>query len=153
AAHGCGPARAGRARAARRVDGIAARPARAASASGGRALSGVLRARARLIPSRAQGDFRVLGPLEVQCEGEPVQVAAGKQRALLARLLLYANRAVSREQIVDALWSEDPPETAHKMVQIHVSQLRKSLPETRLHTRAPGYLLEVRDEELDLARF
>jgi DNA-binding SARP family transcriptional activator/pimeloyl-ACP methyl ester carboxylesterase len=98
-------------------------------------------------------DFRVLGPLEVQCEGEPVQVAAGKQRALLARLLLYANRAVSREQIVDALWSEDPPETAHKMVQIHVSQLRKSLPEARLHTRAPGYLLEVRDEELDLARF
>jgi DNA-binding SARP family transcriptional activator/pimeloyl-ACP methyl ester carboxylesterase len=98
-------------------------------------------------------DFRVLGPFEVLRQGEPVQVAAGKQRTLLARLLLHANRAVSREQIVDALWSEDPPETAHKMVQIHVSQLRKSLPEPRLHTRAPGYLLEVGDDELDLSRF
>ena len=39
------------------------------------------------------------------------------------------------------------------MVQIHVSQLRKALPEPRLHTRAPGYLLEVGDDELDLARF
>ena len=39
------------------------------------------------------------------------------------------------------------------MVQIHVSQLRKALPEPRLHTRPPGYLLEVADDELDLARF
>ena len=39
------------------------------------------------------------------------------------------------------------------MVQIHVSQLRKALPEPRLHTRPPGYLLEVGDDELDLARF
>ena len=98
-------------------------------------------------------DFRVLGPFEVLCQGEPVQVAAGKQRTLLARLLLHANRTVSREQIVDALWSDDPPDTANKMVQIHVSQLRKALPEPRLHTRAPGYLLEIADDELDLARF
>ena len=45
------------------------------------------------------------------------------------------------------------PESAQKMVQIHVSQLRKALPEPRLQTRAPGYLLEVADEELDLGRF
>ena len=82
-----------------------------------------------------------------------MQVAAGKQRTLLAKLVLNANRAVSREQIVDALWSDDPPDTANKMVQIHVSQLRKALPEPRLHTRAPGYLLEVADDELDLERF
>ena len=39
------------------------------------------------------------------------------------------------------------------MVQIHVSQLRKALPEPRLHTRAPGYLLHVGKDELDLTRF
>jgi DNA-binding SARP family transcriptional activator/pimeloyl-ACP methyl ester carboxylesterase len=98
-------------------------------------------------------DFRLLGPLEVLERGVPLQIAAGKQRALMALLALNANRAVAREQIVDGLWGEDVPESAQKMVQIHVSQLRKALPEPRLHTRPPGYLLEVGDDELDLARF
>src|SRR5438034_4714096 len=98
-------------------------------------------------------DFRLLGPLEVLAGNAPVQVAAGKQRALLALLLLNANRTVSSEQIVDALWGDGVPGSAPKMVQIHVSQLRKALPEPRLHTRPPGYVLEASDEELDLARF
>jgi DNA-binding SARP family transcriptional activator/pimeloyl-ACP methyl ester carboxylesterase len=98
-------------------------------------------------------DFRLLGPLEVLRDGVPVQLAAGKQRALLAILLLNANRTVSREQLIDALWGEHVPDSAQKMVQIHVSQLRKVLPEPRLQTRAPGYLLEMGDDELDLSRF
>src|SRR5512132_4086280 len=98
-------------------------------------------------------DFRLLGPLEVLRDRVPVQIAAGKQRALLAILLLNANHTVSREQLIDALWGETVPDSAQKMVQIHVSQLRKALPEPRLHTRAPGYLLEVGDDELDLSRF
>ena len=95
-------------------------------------------------------DFRLLGPLEAFAGPAQVQIAAGKQRALLAILLLHANRTVSREQIVDALWGEEVPDSAQKMVQIHVSQLRKALPEPRLQTSPPGYLLEVGDEELDL---
>src|SRR6266508_2955772 len=98
-------------------------------------------------------DFRLLGPLEVFAGPAQLQIAAGRQRALLAILLLHANRTVSRDQIVDGLWGEDVPNSAQKMVQIHVSQLRKALPEPRLRTRAPGYVLEVRDDELDLARF
>jgi DNA-binding SARP family transcriptional activator/pimeloyl-ACP methyl ester carboxylesterase len=98
-------------------------------------------------------DFRLLGPLEVLREHAPVRIAAGKQRALLAILLLNANRTVSREQLIDSLWGENVPESAQKMVQIQVSQLRKALPEPRLHTRQPGYVLEVREEELDVARF
>jgi DNA-binding SARP family transcriptional activator/pimeloyl-ACP methyl ester carboxylesterase len=98
-------------------------------------------------------DFRLLGPLEVLDGHAPLQIAAGKQRALLAVLLLHANRTLARERIVDALWGEDVPGSAQKMVQIHVSHLRKALPEPRLHTRAPGYVLEVGDDELDLTRF
>jgi DNA-binding SARP family transcriptional activator/pimeloyl-ACP methyl ester carboxylesterase len=98
-------------------------------------------------------DFHILGPLEVLIRHAPVHVAAGKQRALLAMLLLNANRTVSREHLVDSLWGENVPDSAQKMVQIHVSQLRKALPEPRLHTRAPGYLLEVDEGELDLSRF
>jgi DNA-binding SARP family transcriptional activator/pimeloyl-ACP methyl ester carboxylesterase len=98
-------------------------------------------------------DFHILGPLEVLLRHAPVHIAAGKQRALLAILLLNANRTVSREHLVDALWGESVPDSAQKMVQIHVSQLRKALPEPRLHTRAPGYAIEVADDELDLSRF
>src|SRR6266536_2112332 len=98
-------------------------------------------------------DFRLLRRLEVLDGNAPVRFAAGKQRALLALLLLNANRTVARDRIVDDLWGEDVPESAKKMVQIHVSQLRKALPEPRLLTRAPGYLLEVTGEELDVTRF
>src|SRR6266536_4864621 len=98
-------------------------------------------------------DFRLLGPLEVFAGPAQVQIAAGRQRALLAILLLHANRTVSRDQIVDGLWGDDVPNSAPKMVQIHVSQLRKALPEPRLRTRPPGYVLEVGEDELDLARF
>jgi DNA-binding SARP family transcriptional activator/pimeloyl-ACP methyl ester carboxylesterase len=98
-------------------------------------------------------EFRLLGPLEVIDGTAPVRLSAGKQRALLALLLLNANHTVSREQIVDDLWGDDVPDSAQKMVQIHVSQLRKALPEPRVHTRAPGYLIEIGDDELDLPRF
>ena len=98
-------------------------------------------------------EFRLLGPLEVIDGTAPLPLASGKQRALLAVLLLSANRTVARDRIVDDLWGDDVPASAQKMVQIHVSQLRKALPEPRLHTRAPGYALEVGEDELDLARF
>jgi len=98
-------------------------------------------------------EFRLLGPLEVIDGTAPLPITSGKQRALLALLLLNANRTVARDRIVDELWGEDVPESAHKMVQIHVSQLRKAMPEPRLHTRAPGYVLQVGERELDLTRF
>src|SRR4051794_41913384 len=98
-------------------------------------------------------EFRLLGPLEVLRDHVPVAIAGGKQRALLAMLLLNANRTVSREQLVDALWGEDVPRSASKMVQIHVSHLRKALPEPRLRTQPPGYVLELADDELDLSHF
>ncbi|HJU47737.1 MAG TPA: BTAD domain-containing putative transcriptional regulator, partial [Gaiellaceae bacterium] len=98
-------------------------------------------------------DFRILGPLEVAHGGAPVPIAAGKQRALLADLLLNTNRAMATRRLVDDLWGDDVPDTAVKALQVYVSKLRKALPEDRLHTRDPGYLLEIRDGELDLDAF
>ena len=94
-----------------------------------------------------------MGPLEVVDGATSLPIAARKQRALLAVLLLNANRTVSRERIVDDLWGDTVPDSARKMVQIYVSQLRKTLPEPRLHTRSPGYALELAGDELDLDRF
>src|SRR3954466_8427146 len=98
-------------------------------------------------------EYRLLGPLEVVHRGETVPTGGQRKRALLARLLLEANRTVSIDALVDALWGERVPATAVKMVHIYVSQLRKVLPSGALQTRPPGYRLEVAPEAVDLLRF
>ncbi|MGZ6563240.1 MAG: BTAD domain-containing putative transcriptional regulator [Solirubrobacteraceae bacterium] len=106
-------------------------------------------------------EFRILGPLEVVEEGHPLALAAGKQRALLAILLLRANEVVSSDELIDSLWGERPPASAPKSIQIYVSQLRKIIGGPRdeagrngiLITRPHGYELHVEPGELDLHRF
>jgi len=98
-------------------------------------------------------DFRLLGPLEVVDGDRPLALGGIKPRSLLALLLLHANEVVSTDRLIDELWGDEPPATAVKSVQVHVSRLRKELGEDRLITRAPGYLLRVEPSELDLARF
>jgi DNA-binding SARP family transcriptional activator/tetratricopeptide (TPR) repeat protein len=98
-------------------------------------------------------EFRILGPLEVLDDGRPIDVGAAKQRALLAVLLLNANRVVASDQLIEALWGERAPGTAQKALQVYVSQLRKALGRDRILTRAPGYELRVELGELDLERF
>ena len=98
-------------------------------------------------------EFRILGPLEVLDDGRTVDVGAPKQRALLAVLLLNANRVVSSDRLIEALWGERAPGTAQKALQVYVSQLRKALGRDRILTRVPGYELRVKTDELDLERF
>jgi DNA-binding SARP family transcriptional activator len=98
-------------------------------------------------------DFRILGPLEVTRDGETLALPGGHPRALLAMLLLAANRTVARERLIDGLWGDAVPESAVKMVQIAVSRLRQLVPRSMLRTRPPGYMLELDPELIDLARF
>ena len=98
-------------------------------------------------------DFRILGPLEVSADERALDLGGPKQRALLALLILEANRVVSRDRLIESLWDKQPPESARKALQVYVSQLRKVLGQERLVTRAPGYLLQVDPDELDLDRF
>src|SRR5437899_6441890 len=98
-------------------------------------------------------EFRILGPLEVIEDGQALDLGGQKQRSLLAALLIEANRVVSSDRLIDALWPERPPETAAKALQVYVSQLRKTLGRERLETKAPGYLLRLAPEELDVERF
>jgi DNA-binding SARP family transcriptional activator len=97
--------------------------------------------------------IRILGPLEVERDGAPVEVTGGRQRAVLALLLLEANRVVPTERLVDRLWGEEPPPTAVTSLHNAISQLRKLLGAEALERRAPGYVLRVDPESLDLARF
>ena len=72
-------------------------------------------------------DFRILGPLEVAAATGPIRLGGRKQRAVLAILLLHANRVVPVDQLAEDLYGEDAPATAVAQVRDHVSQLRKLL--------------------------
>ena len=103
-------------------------------------------------------EFRILGPLVLRVDGAPIPVGGPKQRALLALLLLSANRVVSRERLIDELFPDQGVESADHALRNQVSRLRKILSpvatdEPRLVARPPGYLLRVEPGELDLDRF
>ncbi len=97
--------------------------------------------------------FRILGPLEVDAGDGPLGAGGPKQRAVLAHLVIRANQVVPAATLIDELWGEEPPETAKNTLQTYISHLRKVVGAERLQARAPGYLLAIRSEELDLTRF
>jgi WD40 repeat protein/DNA-binding SARP family transcriptional activator len=100
-------------------------------------------------------DFRLLGPLEVVGDsGLALQIGTGRQRALLALLLLRANELVTSERLVEELWGGSPPATAQKMLHNQVSALRQVLGRNgRLETQGSAYRLNVARGELDVHRF
>jgi DNA-binding SARP family transcriptional activator len=97
-------------------------------------------------------DFCLLGPLEASLDGSAVALPPGKPSALLARLMLDANRVVAVEILIQALW-DDAPASAHKLLQGYVSQLRKVLGREHIETRPPGYVLHVSRDSIDVGRF
>ena len=71
--------------------------------------------------------FSILGPLEVREADEALPLPEGKQRTLLALLLLHANEVLTADRLVEELWEGAPPATAANMLQVYVSRLRKLL--------------------------
>src|SRR5262249_13406502 len=93
----------------------------------------------------------VLGPLEVEENGERVVVGGGRLRALLACLALEAGRPVTTGKLVDALWADDLPADQVHALQSLVSRLRRALGNGSLVAPAPGgYQLDV---EVDADEF
>ncbi|HYY77599.1 MAG TPA: BTAD domain-containing putative transcriptional regulator, partial [Actinomycetes bacterium] len=105
-------------------------------------------------------EFLLLGPLEARRRDRPVRLGSIKHRMLLAKLLLHPNQVVSTDELIDAVWGEEPPPTVKQSLQNHVAALRKAIehgggpsgPRT-LVTRDPGYLVRVEPDQLDLDRF
>jgi DNA-binding SARP family transcriptional activator len=100
-------------------------------------------------------EFRMLGPLEVAAGGSTIPLGGSKQRGVLALLLLNANQVVSSDRLIDEVWGETPPERAKAALQVYVSNLRKALGDSGsvLVTQAPGYVLRVDPDKIDLHRF
>jgi predicted ATPase/DNA-binding SARP family transcriptional activator len=102
--------------------------------------------------------FRVLGPVEAWSEQRCLTLGGPQQVKLLAFLLLSANRALSADAVIDALWGAKR-NGAIRRLQMGVLRLRKALAPldgddgSRLRTVSGGYLLSVAPGELDAEVF
>jgi DNA-binding SARP family transcriptional activator len=98
--------------------------------------------------------FRLLGPLEVWDGKRAIAIGGPKQRAVLAHLLLHGNEVVATEKLIDDIWGETPPEAARNSLQTYISLLRKAMGDGgRIEARPPGYVIHLKDDELDALRF
>ncbi len=102
-------------------------------------------------------EFRLLGPLAVSYRGQPVPVGAPKHRALLAALVVDANRVVPVDTLIERLWGERAPGGARVTLQNHVMRLRRVLASVAsadpVLTAPDGYLLAADDDRVDLRGF
>jgi YVTN family beta-propeller protein len=103
-------------------------------------------------PEGAALEYRILGPLQVLDDGREIPIRGRKQQALLALLLLHRGEVVTRDTLIDHLWGDDPPSTAVKTLQVHVSRLRRELGDVLL-SQGRGYLIRLEPNQLDLERF
>ncbi|MFI7438837.1 AfsR/SARP family transcriptional regulator [Nonomuraea indica] len=97
--------------------------------------------------------FGLLGPVLVRLDDGGYARLSGRQRSVLAVLLLHANTPVTRGRLEAAVW-DSPPASAVANLQTYVAQLRRIEPVAgRLVTRGSGYVLEVAPDEVDLLAF
>ncbi|HET9142932.1 AfsR/SARP family transcriptional regulator, partial [Actinophytocola sp.] len=70
---------------------------------------------------------QVLGPLEVRVDGDALDLGGARIRTLLAMLSANAGRVTTVGTLVVALWGDDEPPGAHRLVRTYLSRLRQSL--------------------------
>jgi DNA-binding SARP family transcriptional activator len=99
--------------------------------------------------------FAILGPLEVRTDDRLVAIGGFRQKALLAMLLLHANEVVSSDRLIVELWGAETS-VDKAALRVRISQLRKLLRSAGgdevIDTRAPGYVVRLDADQLDLAR-
>ncbi len=96
---------------------------------------------------------QVLGPLRVERGGEQLDLRGPRSRLLLAILVVAADQPVSYSRLVDDLYGDDPPATARKSIQVHVSNLRRELGEGVIVTNSDGYQLVTELVSIDASEF
>jgi DNA-binding SARP family transcriptional activator/Tfp pilus assembly protein PilF len=100
--------------------------------------------------------FGVLGLLTVRVGENTIVVPPGKQRVVLAALLLKTGQVVSFDELAEIVWDGSPPRSSHATLRNYVKRLRQVLGPVagkRIVTYHPGYLVEATGDEVDLVAF
>ncbi|MFI1393991.1 BTAD domain-containing putative transcriptional regulator [Streptomyces sp. NPDC020681] len=104
----------------------------------------------------------LLGPFEIATDdGRTFAPNAPKLCQLLAVLALQPREAVATGTLIRELWGDDAPAGAARTLQTHIYHARRMLSDLQvatsdrqlLATQAPGYRVDVEDEEVDVCRF
>jgi DNA-binding SARP family transcriptional activator/tetratricopeptide (TPR) repeat protein len=97
----------------------------------------------------------VLGGLEFRLSGRPVPLGHVRQKAVLAVLLVEANRVVSADSLVNRVWGDHAPARARSILRTYLSHLRHALAPTRVTIvwQGGGYLLTIDTDVVDVHRF
>ncbi|GFG95343.1 hypothetical protein MTIM_12220 [Mycobacterium timonense] len=96
-------------------------------------------------------ELGVLGPLQVRQGGTTVGIPGAKPRAILTMLGLHDGSVVPAATLIELLWGEDPPRTAAKALQTHISSLRRTLGDGFVLTQGTGWVLAA--SEVDATRY
>jgi DNA-binding SARP family transcriptional activator/WD40 repeat protein/energy-coupling factor transporter ATP-binding protein EcfA2 len=92
----------------------------------------------------------LLGPLTV---GGDSSAVGPRDRVVLAALAVHHGDSVSVETLADALWGEEPPASAAKVIQGCIARLRKVLGAHAIETVPHGYVLSVPADSIDVSEF
>lgn len=109
-------------------------------------------------------ELGILGPLFVRVENVVIEPSAPKLRKVLAMLAAHSNQVVPVSSLMRELWDDNPPKSWLTTLQTYILNLRKlfvsatgltseEVSRDVLVTRAGGYLLRIRDEEVDVCRY
>lgn len=102
--------------------------------------------------------FGVLGPLQMSIGDALVPLGTPKQRAVLAVLVVNANRPVDIDTLIGAAWNQRPPPGARATLHAYISNLRRlmssaGIDRALLTSSPPGYRLAIGPNQYDLGRF
>ncbi len=93
--------------------------------------------------------YSVLGPPRVHRGEAEVPLGRPQEQALLCALLLRGGRTATAEELVDAIWDEEPPAHVIASLRTHAFRLRQKLGPGVLTSRAGGYALMPAPGTLD----
>ncbi|HKY66969.1 MAG TPA: winged helix-turn-helix domain-containing protein, partial [Acidimicrobiales bacterium] len=108
--------------------------------------------------SESERDVQVridlLGPLRLTVDGQAVEVPGPRRQAVLALLAMAQGRVVSTDELLDAVWPNEMPDSGRRALHSHVSRLRRHLGPAgpRLERAGTGYRLGLSADELDVAQ-
>ena len=105
--------------------------------------------------------FKLFGSVGLVKDGRLVAIQGGRQRTLLATLLINSGKVVTKEQFFEELWEGRPIAKANNALQALITRLRRLLRATfgeefareRLVTLPTGYVLHAETEEIDAKLF
>ncbi|HTF52435.1 MAG TPA: BTAD domain-containing putative transcriptional regulator [Pseudonocardia sp.] len=99
---------------------------------------------------------RVLGPLEIEVDGEQVDLGGPLPRRLMSALLAAEGKPIADATLAELVWDSEPPAVLSSALQVTVSRLRSALGPTgreSLARSSAGYVFDVKPEQTDAGQF